>query len=330
MRDVVITGGILLLLLFVTLHNVKIGTNAGYLGKNQTGALRGICCIIVIFAHIPVEYSNALQDSLGSFAFICVAIFFMFSGYGLIFGIKNKENYLQAFWGKRISALAVPMVVVNCLDIIMNKQPLRKIVFIDGYVLMLVMCYAVFFCVMSYKRGALEKKVKFLAGSILLLSVLLFLIEKWIPITVWPVPVVGFAIGAILAVEKKEKIEKVLDDRKTLSVLLCFCIAVGIAYLKYKRVYFVGNYLIRLILECCVIGFVLGISRKIEIRGGIRAIGNISYEVYLIHGCVIHWLSKLVSGHSSGLFIVEVLIMTILIAEIVHCVVSFLLLKNRK
>lgn len=327
MKDAIITTIIFSVLIIITIFRANYGKNENYLGKNQTRAIRGICCIIVIMVHIPGEYSNRIQDLIGSFAFICVTLFFMFSAYGLVVSMQKSENYLQTFWKKRVTALVVPMLIVNCLNVAVNKLSIREIIAIDGFVLMLFLCYILFYSVMKGIKGTLKLKTVLLAVSILAMSVILFLVEKKIPLTVWPVPAMGFALGALIAVNK-ESVQRLIDFRSAPIVSLGLCIVVGLFYLKCKDIYFLGNYIIRLLLECCAVWLILVISRRIEINGRcIRALGEISYEVYLIHGCIILWLCDKSTGISSNSFIGMVLIITITLAVIVHYLAQFTLEK---
>ena len=109
---------ILLLLIYagVCLYGVKSYEEEEckkyFLSKEQTTILKGLCCIIVIFVHIPVAYSNKVQDLIGSFAYIAVTLYFLFSAYGLRYSFENKNNYRQNFIRNRILTLLIPFILV--------------------------------------------------------------------------------------------------------------------------------------------------------------------------------------------------------------------------
>ena len=58
-------------------------TDGHFFNKENSNALRGFWCLIVILVHVPVAYQNRIQDMIGSFAYIGVTFFFMTSAYGL-------------------------------------------------------------------------------------------------------------------------------------------------------------------------------------------------------------------------------------------------------
>ncbi len=85
-----------------------------YLTKDHTNVIKGLCCIIVIFVHIPVSFGNSIQDAIGSFAYICVTLFFMISAYGLGWNFENKSDYAKGFIKHRIPILLIPFLL-SCL-----------------------------------------------------------------------------------------------------------------------------------------------------------------------------------------------------------------------
>ena len=77
-----------------------------FMSIEYTKALKGIMCIIVILVHIPKMYSNMVQDTIGSFGYICVTLFFLFSAYGLMYSLENKKDYLKTL---------IPFILLMCL-----------------------------------------------------------------------------------------------------------------------------------------------------------------------------------------------------------------------
>ena len=59
---------------------------------DNTNALRGFWCLIVVLVHIPAVYQNPIQDMIGSFAYIGVTFFFMTSAYGLRLAVDKKPE----------------------------------------------------------------------------------------------------------------------------------------------------------------------------------------------------------------------------------------------
>ena len=112
---------ILLILLFLLIiYNMKCENTRDIFNINDTTAIKGIFCIIILLVHIPLLYQNKIQDAIGSFAYVGVTFFFMVSSYGLKYGINNKKDYLKKFWKKRLSILLIPELLINILLFIIN------------------------------------------------------------------------------------------------------------------------------------------------------------------------------------------------------------------
>ena len=96
----------------------------------------------------------------------------------------------------------------------------------------------------------------------------------------------------------------------------------GLAYLKYKPVFFYGEYLLKIMLGILILTFFfLASSNKKLGNKIITFLGGISFEVYLSHG----FMMKVLGNHSnlpSGMFILTTIAMTILFSWIVHSWVS--------
>lgn len=93
--------------------NKNLGNQDAFMNKEFTRALKGACCIIVILVHIPLAYANKLQDGIGSFAYVCVTLFFIMSAYGMNISASRSPAYLRHFWRNRLSALLIPQLLVN-------------------------------------------------------------------------------------------------------------------------------------------------------------------------------------------------------------------------
>ena len=69
-----------LMLAFLLLYKSRLTEDTSHFFDLQnTAAMRGFWCIIVILVHIPAAYQNRLQDALGRFDYIGVTSFFMTS-----------------------------------------------------------------------------------------------------------------------------------------------------------------------------------------------------------------------------------------------------------
>lgn len=98
MLDYIFTALAPILLGCVALYGSKSVTDQNeFMSKQYTTMLKAVCCIIVILVHIPLVKQNKLQDGIGSFAYICVTLFFLISAYGMKLSITKKQDYLKHF-----------------------------------------------------------------------------------------------------------------------------------------------------------------------------------------------------------------------------------------
>lgn len=95
-------------------------------------------------------------------------------------------------------ALIIPMLLTNIVAEIVNllcgitDHIIYNLLAINGFVLIIMACYAVFY--VMYQFSSLNNQIKSVITClcIFVLSVLAFTFEKYIPFTVWPVPCLGF------------------------------------------------------------------------------------------------------------------------------------------
>lgn len=95
------------------------GFREGYLGKEQTDALKGIFAMLIFFSHLRAHIALESQgDILYSAVFtrlgqMTVVPFFFYSGYGVIQGIKNKPGYAKGFLKNRVLKYLVGYNIVT-------------------------------------------------------------------------------------------------------------------------------------------------------------------------------------------------------------------------
>ena len=102
---------ILLFFLFCVFFKIRFSKKGeffeNYLSVETTRAIKGICAVLILLSHL-CTYLADYFTSLFLFKFIgamAVGGFFFVSGYGLQYGIMNKENYLKGFLKKRSTVL---------------------------------------------------------------------------------------------------------------------------------------------------------------------------------------------------------------------------------
>jgi membrane-bound acyltransferase YfiQ involved in biofilm formation len=72
--------------------------------------------------HRNRETGNIIQFPNRKVGILFVGIFLMISGYGLMYGLENKEDYLKNFWPKRLGKMIPIFAIVVIIDFIINKE----------------------------------------------------------------------------------------------------------------------------------------------------------------------------------------------------------------
>jgi peptidoglycan/LPS O-acetylase OafA/YrhL len=293
----------------------------------STTCMRGLWCIVILLVHVPLDYQNVIQDAIGSFAYIGVTFFFMTSGYGLTLGAKrNPQKALDGFWKRRLPKLLVPMVIVNVARFIASifafkKVMLLELVSITGFVRQLLFFYLVFWAVMKFlpDRISVEKKCGIICGCVFVFSIVVYFWSSN-PVFAWPVESFGFAYGLLLALYKDSLINVIKNKWLLKSIILgCVSLLLGVAYLKFKSVYIIGDYFVRIALGVAILLFIFLLNSKFKIGNKVsRFLGEISYEVYLIHDVVFMVLATVYAKMNSGIFVVSSIFFTVLLSVSVN------------
>ena len=290
-----------------------------FFNKDYTTVLKGLCCIIVILVHIPHEHGNTVQNAAGSFGYICVTLFFIFSAYGLTWSVKHKEGYLNKFFRKRVLTLLTPFILICLLKSICGFE-----VFHGGtnFVFVIFMFYIIFY--LSHKYISKKYRDILMCAFVILYSLVgqiandFFGLENII--LKWQTESLGFMYGIILAniIEQfKEKVEKHYLIK--IGILAAISGVLGISYLKYKYVLFTGDYILRIILGIFLIMLLFTVT--IHFRMGnvfTKYLGKISYEVFLSHGFVMNVFNVMNLRVSSGIYILMVIFGTLVIATVLN------------
>ena len=311
----------LIIFLAIILYKAKIGKNINnsFFEKEQSKVIKGICCIIVFLVHVPKEHGNAIQDAIGSFGYICVTIFFLLSAYGLKYSINNKKDYLKHFLRNRILAIYIPFVIANTLWQLLGFEDGIDILAIIGinsfsFIGELIIFYLLFYII--YKNIDNKKADFIMIGATLVISIVSYVFQIG-----WFVECLGFAYGIILY-NKENNINSFLetDYIKKILVEIVVSIILGILYIKLKNVIII-NYILKILLGISIISLIICLLRKIKINNKILSfLGNISFEIYLLHDMIMQKLLGL--NVTSGLYIVISLTVIIVSASVMNYIDS--------
>lgn len=114
-----------LLLLVLLLYKAKCCTGGGYsaafMSLEQCRMIRGAACIGVILHHLTqgiTGYGSLWRGPITIFSeagYLFTAIFFFFSGYGLIVNVYEREDYLDHFPARRLPTVLIPFWLINAM-----------------------------------------------------------------------------------------------------------------------------------------------------------------------------------------------------------------------
>ena len=102
------------------------GRNSAFLRPEQTGMIRAAACIGVILHHVTQQissYGSRDFGPIGIFNYLGIlftALFFFFSGFGLVASLYSRPDYLRHFLCRRIPPVLIPFWLINALGVFLH------------------------------------------------------------------------------------------------------------------------------------------------------------------------------------------------------------------
>ena len=309
-----IMAGILLFLAGLLLAGAKFRPDgAHFFDRENSGAMRGFWCLIVVLVHVPAGYQNRLQDMIGSFAYVGVTFFFLTSAYGLRLAAEKRPESIRYFWRHRLPKLLVPCVLANAVRMAAyvaggSRVSPWMLVRIGGWVRWLLVCYLIFW--LCYRFLSEKYRDWAVCGLAAVFSLAVYGMKP--DTTTWCPEVLGFAWGILLGRWKNRFTGWTDKGWLAKNAGLCLLAGIlGVGYLMGKGIPFWGDYVLKIVLGVAILGFVLGLNTKISMGNRVsRLLGSISYEVFLLHDVSFFVLEKAFPGLNSGVFILMSLLVT--------------------
>lgn len=328
MMTYILMGLLVLGIAFSTMWGIEYDADkCGFMSIEDTTFLRGFWCIIVVLVHVPATYQNWVQDMIGSFAYIGVTFFFMTSAFGLKRSIEHKAGYMEHFWRRRIPQILIPALIANAFEVLLNGfrgVPFSALSFINinEWVKVLLFYYFAFWIVygIAPKIIRTDHMGNWQDISMCLLVFGCSLIDYFTELKItsrWIVEPLGFAYG-IMAAKYAEELKKWIKKKWFIKsfVLMVVSGLIGIAYLRFKPVVFWGDYVLKIILGAMITAFIFTVIGRVKVGNKINHfLGDISYEVYLLHQAIFALIMAMDSYTlNSGLFVVISVFITIIAA----------------
>ena len=351
----------LILAIFVLFWNIKICRKNSICSDNfsasQTTYMKGLFAIYVILHHLCTYLADECPSFLAFkyLGFLMVGGFFLLSGYGLTYGVLNKENYMKGFLKKRLLSILVPYYLICLLNIFTNRLSgglsLKYILLLISclnmwFVAAIVFLYIMFFvCFKCFsQKNALRLMTAANLGYIIGMFAIHKIFTKYGIYTKYGLPVFGFwwynsAICFSLGMwycRYKDKIDSLLNKRYVLSLLLSF-IVLAVSYIMAVP-HFNDSLTYVLIAEIfACIGFctlLIALSYRVKIGNKLLGLcGKLSLELYLCHACFIYlfrcgitFFGVRIYIDSNLLYFAAIMISSILFSYVVNIISSKILL----
>lgn len=285
--------GLCLFVTFLFFYRVKFDEAQQYfMTKEYSDNWKGILCIMIMISHILELYHwpNILYN-IHSFAYIFVALFFMFSGYGLKYSYNHNPDYIKVFISKRWLRVYIPYLLCNIfVDLILRKVILLpeefgvtdivEMIFCVNarwFIQVLLILYLIFWVSFKFfpKQGNI---IVFVSIFIFIIVGACLKIDKQRYGSLIP-----FAFGIVMADGINDiRLRKINKVKASFAIVLAGVFE--ILYALNKESIWLGTVLFRNCLcVVIVIGF-LEISKIIKNNNPIsRFFGKISYEFFLVH-----------------------------------------------
>ncbi|WP_170830739.1 acyltransferase family protein [Pseudobutyrivibrio sp. ACV-2] len=320
----------LIFLLVDILYGIKVSeVNISFFDKNNTQAMRGFWCIIVMFVHVPASYQNTIQDLIGCFGFIGVTFFFLTSAYGVTMSLDKNSNSIKNFWRKRLPKLLIVSWTIDVFFYLVRTVLYREyvnpinLIYVDDWVKWLLGCLFALWVSNKLLKKTLYWKVSTCVIVVLWSLLVYYLVKIGVfTHTAWTTECYGFVWGIILGTIRPYFLKYFSDrwSRKWIISLLV-SLVLGVLYLKFKWLPFAGDYLLKILLGIAITMFVLIANTRISFGNKINMfLGEISFEIYLVHGYVFNIFEKYYEWNNSSVFIMMSIITTVMCSYIIHLI----------
>ena len=321
-------------------------TNVDYLSNKSTKSLKGLLALFIIFHHISQKITTGANFS--NFEYMgryIVALFFFLSGYGLYFQYSNDATYMENFLRKRLTRIFIPFFVFIVIYVI-YRASLGEVVNVDfflsfwrdhsniiyngWFINSIIVLYVIFY--VSFKK----KDSKIAIFKLVFFTLVYIFWKAYQNHGDWEyVSIMAFFLG-VFWMKDRSLIDKFIE--KNYFVFLVLFSILMYVFRRYevimknigitnKYVYYgiVGN----LCTMIFVVYFLL-LTNKLNFSNKyLDLLGDISFEIYMIHGLVMHYLGKFFvsSAVNDVIYTIVVLLVSIVFA---YCIKKLIIIFEKK
>ena len=279
---------ILLFILIVVSLRPQKEAEAALLPEN-TKPLRGVMAIAIILHHMSEKtVGGVLFPLLQHMGYLIVAVFFFLSGYGLLVAYKKKgTSYLKGFWKKRILYIFIVFVWISMVyavyHIIVGNFKFSLTIAANSWYMVIQILLYVFFW-LAFKLTGSRSRLLSIGCVFIFQTALVFVLKANGYEGIWYMSNYAFIAGLLWA-NYNESINQLINKKYWLCA---GTITVGFALFSAIPLMLESTYLpCRMISTVFFCGMVVLILCKVKITGIVwNWLGDISLEIYLLHGLV--------------------------------------------
>ena len=304
-------------LLAVSIWQVKFASfHEGYIDREQTGSMKGLFAVIIVFSHSLgyVTLSSGVIDSsfrfvISSIGQLMVALFFFYSGYGIISSYAKKNGYSKTFLQKRVAKVLVEFDVAVLLYLVLSfilghYYHWSNYVFCwigwkgvgnsNWFVFVVLLLYLLTF--LSFQLSELveeNNKSLVLTVVVTILSLLVIVCLRFIAEgSWWYDTILCYPFGMWFAISK-EKFEALIKKSKLMHwIVLIASALIFVALYLLARVFNPISFTYNLC-ACAFCLFITVVSTKVRINNKIlRWLGVHSFAIYILQRIPMMILSK--------------------------------------
>ena len=288
----------MVLLAVIVIYRMKFSSfYTDYLDKEQSTAIRGVFAAVIFLSHAKgyILLGNGAGDTLFKLVLYIlgqciVAMYFFYSGYGIMESYKYKKDYTTHFFRNRILKTLIhfdlAVILYMILKFAYRKTYTLRTYFLsllgwtsignsNWFVCVLLMLYLLTLLAFAVVRNRNAKAVGIL---VLILSIVLWIVLDRVNVGgYWYNTMLCYAAGMIVSVYK-ETIDSKMQDTK--NYCICFAglmLIIALCYLNR------GTNLVYSIFSLCFSLAVVMITMKVKINNKyLQFLGRYSFSIFIL------------------------------------------------
>lgn len=317
-----------------------------FLEKKQTDAVKGISMVMIFLHHFTqlMEYQSLMYPFI-FVGYISVAVFFFFSGFGLMSSFQKNEKPIQlkCFLIKRVARIYIPFIVANiflgvlsnllsynnysALEIISQSFVLQNIILGKAlwFINSILFFYFSFFLSLKYFKKNNAIKVIFATTALYILVCVILGLGNW-----WYNTAFAFPFGVLFAYKKESFFKLIKNNYLILAVLVSFFFLITFVIAIFFAQGFIARFMFESLAAILFICAVIIFLYKIDLNSKFFSfVGKISLEIYLIHSSLFQILYSTFPTENS-ISIIVVFVITLLVAYFLSQLSSVYIFKKIK